>query len=248
MDISTQIENRKGEKGFTLVELAVVMIIIGLLIGGVLKGQELITNARVTTTASQLEAMGAAYNGFRDQFNGLPGDLLAAQTRLPNCAAPCNNGDGNGIISVEVGTAPAIAAGAGGEGTGFFLHMLAAGLITGLDGTNGVTFGQALPTAPIGGGYTVGDLRVAGASTGFTDGNMRPSPYVVVNGVAGAVAAGSGVLTAAQAGNIDTRLDDGIPVSGTIHGQTSAANTDCEGAAGTYAGADNQVCVIAYRL
>ena len=192
--------------------------------------------------------MGAAYNGFRDQYNGLPGDLQLAQNRLANCAAPCNNGDGNGIISVEVGTAPAIGAGAAGEGTGFFLHMLAAGLITGLDGTNGVAFGQALPTAPIGGGFMAGDLRVAGNSTGFTDANMRPAPYVLINGVAGAVAAGTGVLTAAQAGNIDRRLDDGIPISGTIHGQTSGANTDCEGAAGVYAGADDQVCVIAYRL
>ena len=98
----TQLKNRKDEQGFTLVELAVVMIIIGLLIGGILKGQELITNARVTSSISQMEAIGAAYNGFRDQYNALPGDMSTATTRIGTCGAPilaCANGGGDGSIS-----------------------------------------------------------------------------------------------------------------------------------------------------
>jgi len=73
---------REDQKGFTLVELAVVMIIIGLLIGGILKGQELITNARITSTIGEMEGISAAYNDFRNQFNAVPGDLSAANAAL----------------------------------------------------------------------------------------------------------------------------------------------------------------------
>ena len=248
---------RRDEQGFTLVELAVVMIIIGLLIGGILKGQELITNARVTSSASQLEAMGAAFNGFRDQYNAMPGDMnnatAAGGGRLANCGGAaaivsCANGDGNGVIGANVGAAP-VAAGAGaGEGTNFFGQLLAADYITGMDGTAVLSFGNALPTAPIGGGFTAGDARTG--TTGFTGGaagELRPAPHVVLTGTTAAVAANQGVLSPQQAANIDRRLDDGVPNTGIIVAQTGAA-ADCRQAVNVYASATGNVCAIAYRL
>ena len=92
-------KNMRGQAGFTLVELAIVMIIIGLLIAGVLKGQALIGNAKVTAQVAQVKAIDAATSTFKDMYSALPGDLLNATNRLPNCAgAPCNvagNGDGS---------------------------------------------------------------------------------------------------------------------------------------------------------
>jgi prepilin-type N-terminal cleavage/methylation domain-containing protein len=250
MDLSTK-KIRQNEEGFTLVELAVVMIIIGLLIGGILKGQELITNARVTSTASQLEAMGAAYNGFRDKFNAIPGDMLTATTRIGACGvsvASCFDGTGDGIIGAEVGVAGAAAANtAAGEPANFFGQLLAADFITGMDGTAAVAFGNAFPTAPIGGGFLVGDVRAAGAPTTFTATEMRPAPHIVINGTTGAVGAGTGVLTPQQAANIDRRLDDGVPSSGSIVGQSGNA-IDCRQALNVYHELDSNVCAIAYRV
>ena len=79
-----------SQAGFTLVELAIVMIIIGLLIAGVLKGQELIGNARVTSTVAQIKAIDAATSTFKDTYAALPGDMttppLAFLTALHLCS------------------------------------------------------------------------------------------------------------------------------------------------------------------
>lgn len=70
---------RAKEGGFTLVEIAIVLVIIGLLLGGILKGQELITSARVRNLADQASAVQAAYYGFVDRYRAIPGDMLKSQ-------------------------------------------------------------------------------------------------------------------------------------------------------------------------
>lgn len=234
---------RGDSQGFTLVELAVVMIIIGILIGGILKGQELITNSRVTSTIGQLESMGAAYNGFRDKFLAMPGDLRDAVNKLEGCAAPCANGNGDSDIDAAVGAALAA-----NEGTQFFRHLLAGQFITGMDGTVNLGFGTSNPIAPIGGGFSAGDAR-SGAPVGFTAADLGPAVHIVLTGTIANVGAGQGILTPQQAGTLDRRLDDGVPNSGSIVGQTSAANQDCAGATvNVYGSAADEVCAVAYRL
>jgi len=66
----------QNQKGFTLIELAIVMIIIGILLGGVLKGQELIKSAKIKATASEIEAYKTAYWGYKERFGATPGDDL----------------------------------------------------------------------------------------------------------------------------------------------------------------------------
>jgi prepilin-type N-terminal cleavage/methylation domain-containing protein len=86
------------QRGFTLVEIAIVLVIIGLLIGGVLRGQELLNSARVNSIASQQSAISTAYYGFIDRYRTMPGDLTAPQALLiNNLTAPvaaANQADG----------------------------------------------------------------------------------------------------------------------------------------------------------
>ncbi len=78
---------KRNQSGFTLVEIAIVLVIIGLLLGGILKGQELVQNARVRNLADQQNAVAAAYFAFQDRYRALPGDYAAAQTNIPNVVA-----------------------------------------------------------------------------------------------------------------------------------------------------------------
>ena len=63
---------RNAQKGFTLVEIAIVLVIIGLLLGGVLKGQELIENAKVKSIGKDMENMTAAYYSYQDRKGSYP--------------------------------------------------------------------------------------------------------------------------------------------------------------------------------
>src|ERR1700752_4664261 len=97
--------NRKKNQGFTLIEIAIVLVIIGLLLGGILKGQELITSARVRNVISQQDGTKAAFFGFQDRFRALPGDYAQAATTIA-CTPACSNGNGNGQVTAN-GTAGA---------------------------------------------------------------------------------------------------------------------------------------------
>ncbi len=81
----------KDQAGFTLVEIAIVMVIIGLLIGGVLKGQAMIENARVKRVVKQADEIRAAVMTFYDKFGVYPGD-----ENLPNVPPVGGDGTGNG--------------------------------------------------------------------------------------------------------------------------------------------------------
>jgi len=87
----------RKEYGFTLIEIAIVLVIIGLLLGGVLKGQELITSARVRNIISQQDGVKAAFFGFLDRYRAYPGDYSQAQANIPGCAT-CAQGNNNGQI------------------------------------------------------------------------------------------------------------------------------------------------------
>jgi prepilin-type N-terminal cleavage/methylation domain-containing protein len=113
----------KGQGGFTLVEIAIVLVIIGLLLGGILKGQEMITQAKIKNVIADISGVSAAMYGYQDRYRALPGDDKLA-TRWSGGTA----GNGDGVIEgayIVAGTP---------ESMLFWDHLRRAGFIAGGSG------------------------------------------------------------------------------------------------------------------
>jgi len=89
--------NTYRQQGLTILEVVLVLLIVGFLLAGVLKGEELITSAKVKRVAGQLDEIRAAYLGFQDRYKALPGDYADANSTL-SCSGPCLIGNGDSRI------------------------------------------------------------------------------------------------------------------------------------------------------
>lgn len=117
----------RRQSGFTLIEIAIVLVIIGLLLGGILKGQELITQGRIRNVANDFQSMTAAVNLYQDRYRALPGDDAGAAARWTITAPTPSSGTlGDGIIAGNYNTATAA-----DESRQFWLHLRRAGLVGG---------------------------------------------------------------------------------------------------------------------
>jgi len=215
-----------SQKGFTLVELSIVLVIIGLIIGGILKGQELIGNAQVKNVMAQAQSYEAATVSFMDKYSALPGDLQNANTMLSaTCTAtPCTSGNGDGVVGADVGAAYSTSVLAAAENISYWQHLslgrFIGGIVGGTDSTS--TYGSRFPSAVTGGGFQI----VYSLPTG--------RHAVRLAGTLAAPDSGSGALRADQALQLDNRLDDGRPVTGTVQtNATISSNTTCYDSTGS---------------
>ena len=202
--------------GFTLVELSIVMIIIGLLIGGIFGGMKLVDNANVQKTIQDLKSFDAAGLTFKDIYRALPGDMRNASTRLPNCAnAPCNiNGNGDRMVGTWASNSISIT----DEKFVFWHHLLAAELINSVKPVSDLTPGEGQPEIPVGGVY-----RMQGNYNGLFWGTVNVSSKHILwlsdrysdDFYASSTQSQDSILCSTSS-RIDTKMDDGRPGSGKV--------------------------------
>jgi prepilin-type N-terminal cleavage/methylation domain-containing protein len=191
----------RASAGFTLVEIAIVLVIIGLLLGGVLKGAELIDNSKVRKAASELNGTVAAFYSYQDRYNRLPGDdgnLAALRARGASWTPITQGGDNDGVLEVAL----AETFNGGGENDNFWQHLKAAGFING----NPVDAGTAaLPRNAFG-----GLIGVTTAAMGTLTGSKTCLSQV----------------PGKAASSLDAQLDDGQAATGRMRAVVSAAGTN----------------------
>jgi prepilin-type N-terminal cleavage/methylation domain-containing protein len=192
------------QKGFTLIELAIVLVIIGLLLGGVLKGQELINSAKVKNMATDFKNVQVYIYGYQDKFHALPGDDAAAQNHLGASATPATNGtQGNGIVEGNWNTNSI-----GDESCVFWQHVRLAGLAPGSTVVNCAAGNTYQPTNVDGG--LIGVQSVSGF-TGITlNSSGAASP------MSGAYVVCSAGVLGKYAKQLDVNMDDGNTDTGSM--------------------------------
>lgn len=210
-----------SQKGFTLVELSIVLVIIGLIIGGILKGQELIGNAEIKNVIAQSQGYQSSVVAFRDKYGTLPGDLVDPQNFIPNCtAAPCKPGSGtqgDGLVGETVAATYNTNVSADAENVAFWQQLAAARFIGDIDtdGTSAAIFGSQFPSATTGGGFHV----LYQAATGRHSLRLSALPTTVA-GTAGA-------LRPDQALQVDRVIDDGRPGTGSVFTNSTISGATC---------------------
>lgn len=180
---------RQRQMGFTLVEIAIVLVIIGLLLGGVLKGQELINSAKVKNFATDFRNTPLFIYGYQDKYKRLPGDDNGAVARF--AGASTVDGNGNGAIAGNYNSVTL-----GDESVRFWQHVRLAGLAAG--STDFSTIASAgLPTNADGGRIGIQ------STTPIT--NMNGSYFVCSEGIQGKFAK-----------QLDISMDDGNTATGSV--------------------------------
>ena len=183
---------KRKQSGFTLVEIAIVLVIIGLLIGGVLKGRELITNAKIKRVENDFSGISAAIFAYQDRYGVLPGDDPSASARFSGTWGAADNGNGNGTIAGAWDSTDNT-----DESRLVWKHLRGAGLVSGPVDNSNASYDQ--PRNSFGGliGIDVSLYNTSGQNVVF------------------------GAIPGDIAQIIETRGDDGVPSTGGIQSHAS---------------------------
>ena len=186
---------RKQQSGFTLVEIAIVLVIIGLLLGGILKGQELINSAKVKNLANDFRVIPTYVYAFQDKYKALPGDDVAAASHVSgatNATTPAGM-QGNGVINGNWNSTTNT-----DESRLFWQHVRLANLAAGPTDVNDATY---TPKNAVG-----GTLGISGASAALLQ----------IAGMTGTYQVCSAGILGKFAKQLDVQMDDGNTATGSL--------------------------------
>lgn len=233
------------QRGFSLLELSIVLVIIGLIAGGIVAGASMIRAAELRAVITEQQQYLTAVHTFRDKYLGLPGDLKNATAFWGDNVAACAdavvadgtpgtcNGDGNTKIPSGSGVAGTTA-----EEFQFWHQLSLAGLIngnfTGITSDIIHTPGENTPISKLSGGTW--RVRHLGDLTGTVTGTLTSSFALQYGNIMESIQQGSFIYTPAEAWNFDKKLDDGKPAHGKVIARpwdsnctTAASRTDLAG-------------------
>ena len=209
---------KKAQSGFTLIEIAIVLVIVGLLLGGVLQGQQLIENSRIRSAATDFVGVSTAALAYQDRYRAYPGDDLTATVQARGAAwTAITGGNANGQLAGAINNTFNPTA----ELLAFWQQLRAAGFVTGNPAATGTA---ALPTNPFGG--------LVGVSAALVQGIPLNVMKVCMNQVPGSAAR-----------SLDLRLDDGNATTGSFRGEVSILNPTAA-VPGTAAYVDESIYVV----
>lgn len=234
---------RRKQSGFTLIEMAIVLIVIGLLAGGIIAGRHLVRSGDIQDVTRDLDYYSSIVGTFQDTYYALPGDMPnataqwgAAHATPATCATTASTGketcDGNGDGKIDD---MATASTDDYEQFRFWQQLVNAGLMearfTGVAGGGGTAHavpGSNVPESSFNGG----GFAVVYAGNLAADANLFDGFYTHVMMFGAPSAAGypnSPLLTTEEMYNLDLKMDDGKPGSGAVRSAkgSSAATPDC---------------------
>ena len=185
---------RSQQSGFTLVEIAIVLVIIGLLLGGILKGQELINSAKVKNLANDFRVIPTYIYAYQDKFKALPGDDVNANAHAggTNATTPAGK-QGNGVIDGAWNTPTQT-----DESLLFWQHVRMANLAS---GPTSATDSNYIPKNALG-----GDIGISSATPA----------QLQIAGMSGTYQVCSRGILGKFVKQLDTQMDDGEPCTGSL--------------------------------
>lgn len=190
---------QRNQSGFTLIEIAIVLVIIGLLLGGVLKGQELINSAKVKNLATDFRNIPVFIYGYQDKFKALPGDDTQVATHVGGTPATTPAALGNGLIDGQWNSNTQT-----DESIVFWQHVRLAGLAAGP---------TVVPVAAIASDQDPYlQQNAVGGRIGIESGSPNPP---IVN-MKGSYIICSTHILGKFAKQLDTTLDDGVNTTGSV--------------------------------